>query len=804
MKITHLKVFTLVISGMLGISKLSNAAPLTLVQDGQGKAVIRVTDEPHAKQAAEALQRYIQKISGARLAIRPEAAATRAEISIFIGHTAEAKKRRIKIPSGFDPSVRPNVFEEEGYILRTKGNDIFIGGNSDGPYAGTLYGAFAFLEKLGCRFYFPGDWGEIIPEMETINVPDLKIESHPDFPIRYIGLNPGWVPTTPEETKTYGDWRLKVGMMYKHGTFYPLVGDGFLGILLPPKDYWESHPEYYAMDKKGKRHVPTAGDINHTTMLCLSNLDVYTQVLKNLKKAFAEKHYLGLSHHPNTHRISINGIGISPPDGSPYCYCENCQKASQKFEYNNYVYGNQMSEEYFAFANKLAKGFPDKFVSTMAYSLRELPPQGVKLEPNITVYHAPISCCALHNIKDKHCWRNQEYYKILAEYRRQTPHVYLYEYNPHFLTGLFVPEPSSRDAAANIPIYKQLDIKGVSGEGRKAWMQTWTSYYLIAKLLWDADADVDALKKEFYTDFFGAKAGHHIQAWWDACETRMAAAKNHAHEDWLVNKSYNVEFTESIHRHIDAALKAKATKKQRERIEAVAIIADHLEAYAAMEEAEKNLDFTEAVKQGQRMMADKHKLNGIYSFFISETFPTVNPVPHFVNRGRIEYNQKIGAKVDGTEGVMVAPLPLEMAFARDPYHEGVIGRWFADDFDDKKWGTMNTFYTWDSQEEPEDEAGHFYDGYGWYRGSFKVPAKFKGRKITFFCGGGLNESWIYVNGEYLHHRKHQVWWWGNHQFDVDITDVVKPGKKNTIAICVFNKAEIGGLFRRGFFWSPKE
>ena len=45
---------------------------------------------------------------------------------------------------------------------------------------------------------------------------------------------------------------------------------------------------------------------------------------------------------------------------------------------------------------------------------------------------------------------------------------------------------------------------------------------------------------------------------------------------------------------------------------------------------------------------------------------------------------------------------------------------------------------------------------------------------------------------------------GNHDFGFDVTKLIKPGQKNTITIRVWNKAEIGGLYRRGFFWSPKE
>jgi len=117
---------------------------------------------------------------------------------LFVGHTDAAARERVENPTGFDPTVRADAFEEEGYLLKTKGNRIFIGGNSDGPYLGTLYPAYAFLEHLGCRWYFPGEWGEVVPERKTITVPDLNVESRPDFAVRNIWLS-GWVPVSKEE-----------------------------------------------------------------------------------------------------------------------------------------------------------------------------------------------------------------------------------------------------------------------------------------------------------------------------------------------------------------------------------------------------------------------------------------------------------------------------------------------------------------------------------------------------------------------------------------------------------------------------
>ena len=130
-----------------------SAADLTLVANGKPGAAIITAAEPHALRAAAAIRKYIEKMSGAHLPIIKEDEAPRLPVSIFVGHTAAARRFGVKIPAGFNPAIRPEVFEEEGFVIKTKGANLFIGGNSDGPYQGTIYGAYEFLERLGCRWY---------------------------------------------------------------------------------------------------------------------------------------------------------------------------------------------------------------------------------------------------------------------------------------------------------------------------------------------------------------------------------------------------------------------------------------------------------------------------------------------------------------------------------------------------------------------------------------------------------------------------------------------------------------------------
>ena len=329
-------------------------------------------------------------------------------------------------------------------------------------------------------------------------------------------------------------------------------------------------------------------------------------------------------------------------------------------------------------------------------------------------------------------------------------------------------------------------------------MAMWISPYVRAKLLWNTKTDVAASKKEFYETFFGAEAGPCVQAWWDACEEALGKATCHVHEDWLINHVYTTAFAARIHPFLEAARKARMTDDQRARVEAFALIVDNLEAYAAMNEAEMNLDYAKALAASERILDDRRKLLAINSLFVIGR-PGKNGKEVRFDRGLKE----IAAKTDGTAGTLVAALPLEMKFARDRFNEGVIGEWYAAGFDDGKWGKKDTFYTWDQPGPPEDNKGHDYDGYGWYRGDLRVDPRWAGKPLRLYLGGAINEAWVWVNGDYAGHRPHKLWWYSPHDVDLDVTSLIKPGQRNTIAIRIWNNADIGGLYRRGFLYSPK-
>ena len=781
--------------------------PLVLVENGGARAVVIMqkgcppktkwknyyTPTPYfyferkVLCGARDIAAYLGKMSGTevRLINEGEPIPDGVKVRIYVGHTEAAEKAGVEFPSGCDTTPREDLWEEEGYVVKTKGGNIYIGGNQDGDYIGTAYGCYAFLKKLGCRWYFPGEWGEVIPKRTTISVPPLDLKSSPDFAVRDLGYS-GWVKFSKEESREFAAFCIRNGFNPGH-RFYPPANDGSMGALLPTKEYAKDHPDYYAMRKDGTRPEKGAG------MYCLSNPEVLKESIRNLKLHWDGKKNL-------SRLVKPYGVGLSPKDGAPFCFCKECKQMNHRFDYPAYVRLPMISELHYGFIAKLARAFPDKIINTAAYSLREAPPQGVDLPDNVAIQYAPISCDVLHPANHPKSWRRQEMWSMLKQFRRQTPHVYMSDYNPGLLLGYFVPERKAENMAANVPMYKQLDLKGNLIEGRKAVMQTWLSYYLTGALLWDADADVEQLKREFYDSFFGA-AGPPVRAWWDTIAETLVNADIQAHEDWLLTHIYTVPYTRELHKHVDAARKAATQEPYKGRVEAFALIADHLEAYAAMHEAEKNMDYPAALAAAKHMMADKMKLKAIYSHFIHEKMAYGKG---FTNSGRIDELPALIAKLDGTKGELVARIPMEARFCRDRFNTGVLSEWYAPDFDDSQWETRNTYYLWDQQEEPLTPAGNDYDGYGWYRMKVQIPARFKGRELRLWVGGVINEGWVWVNGGYAGHRPHKLWWSSPHEFEKDVSALIKPGETNLITIRVYNNGDVGGMYRRGFLYAPVE
>ena len=220
---------------------------MVLAEQHKPQTTIVVANEPseQAEEAACILQDYIEKISDARVEIKKESEDVSGN-TILVGHSQMVKDSSIEVPSGVTFQLN-----EEGFVIKTVGNSLILAGNEDGEYRGTVYAVYTFLEELGCRWFFPGEFGEVIPEMDTISINAMDRTERPSFRIRNIWYS-GWAPTTDQDHQDFRLWR----DCNKLNTLsLSIPGDGSIRRLVPSEEYFESSPHLFAINKDGDRRA---------------------------------------------------------------------------------------------------------------------------------------------------------------------------------------------------------------------------------------------------------------------------------------------------------------------------------------------------------------------------------------------------------------------------------------------------------------------------------------------------------------------------------------------------------------------
>ena len=140
--------------------------PIELVRDRKPCAAIVLPPAklPVEQHAAMELQKYILKMSGAKLPILRKS--DRGKTNIYIGTAAPTE--------GLDLSESALGFD--GYVVVTSGQDIILTGAK--PYS-CLYAVYHLLERhLGCGFF---EDGEQVPVVETIQLTTINYASKPRF-----------------------------------------------------------------------------------------------------------------------------------------------------------------------------------------------------------------------------------------------------------------------------------------------------------------------------------------------------------------------------------------------------------------------------------------------------------------------------------------------------------------------------------------------------------------------------------------------------------------------------------------------
>ncbi|HEX3072089.1 MAG TPA: DUF4838 domain-containing protein, partial [Ignavibacteriales bacterium] len=250
--------------------------------------------------------------------------------------------------------------------------------------------------------------------------------------------------------------------------------------LLPPEKYFKEHPEYFAL-RNGLRNPEEP---------CLSAPDVLRIMADELRAR--------MKANPQAKIWSV-----SQNDNYSCCKCDMCRSLDS-------LEGSE-SASVINFVNKVAREFPDKIISTLAYQYSRKAPKTLKPEKNVNIMLCTIESYRTYPLEAD--TSPGAFVKDLKDWSKLTNNIILWDYVVQF-TNLICPFPNFHVLQPNLQLFAKYGAKmmfqqgaGTVNEGAE-FRELRT--YLISKLLWNPYINYDSVMNDFLSGYYGA-AGKHIK-----------------------------------------------------------------------------------------------------------------------------------------------------------------------------------------------------------------------------------------------------------------------------------------------------
>lgn len=526
-----------------------------LVENGQPRAEIILSERPTRMQrvAAHEFRAQIEKISGARLPIVTQPGGK--AVKVFIGASGNnpvkadgLKDGAYRIQSGGDwlalvgddsdftpvgPFARNNgdiqraqaEFEQimgAPYGMTNAGlykNRLRLSGDTGKPDGsstgknesldiwglderGSFNAVCGFLRRLGARWYLPGELGEVLPSLKTIELPELDETVKPDFALRQFNFR---FSTVGPETAL---WTMRLGMRNDDSL---QIAHG-MATMTNREAVFAAHPDWFAI--YGGKPDFRPGDSK--CQLCYSNDELFRETVRYARVQIDT--------------WKLQSVSIMPPDGyTSICQCEKC-KGKDSPERNE---RGLLSDHVWDFVNRVAKEVgkthPQAKVLNCAYGVYTLPPLKIeKLEPNVVVCivggRRPLNKAGVKGEGEA------APDALRTAWARKTDNpLLIFENYPFTDRGWYLPGYDARSLVNSVNA-----TKGVSA-GEDIWLSVRQDFdkvgiglnhflvYFTARAHWGGNGvDADAMLRDYCRLFYGP-AEAEMRAFFDHCAQNWAA-----------------------------------------------------------------------------------------------------------------------------------------------------------------------------------------------------------------------------------------------------------------------------------------
>jgi hypothetical protein len=751
---------------------------LVIAENGRTNATVVVAKDagPWEKRAAADLAKYIGVMTGATPTLA-DPSALKADSPVFlVGKAALSAEPRLR--ESLAKVAKPNPhLRADAIAVRRERNRIYLAGTNDDSH---YYAVADLLRRWGCRWFMPTDFGECIPRIPRLTIGRLNFAYPAPFEVRRYWLS--WL----------GDTSGKDEFMRRNF---------FNDIQVPSGHALATYTKELIPPGKTMFNVPIAEErtAKHVAAKVLPQFAKGEDVSIGLEDGLYE------SDSPEDKKL----IGL---------------------QYDKYFlvpsYTDAFMVLYNRIAEELVKAAPHSKarLGFLIYSNITLPPvRDVTAAKPLVGYLAPIDIDPNHGMDDPRSAPRREYRQIMEKWAKvMQGRLVIYDYDQGMLVWRDLPNPSHQAFRRDVKYYRSAGILGVDTESRGAMATIFTNLYLRGQLLWDPDADVDALLADFYQRFYGP-AAKPMAEYWSALFKAWEETLVTEHEFFVAPAIYTPELLAKLSRSLEQAETAAkgADSKIAERMRFTRLGYDVLKAYMDMTTAAATeVDYKAAVAAGERGLAAREQLTAMNPTFT--TYKKIGESGYSWWPGEVQQYRELLPYTDGGKGKLVAKLPLVWNFRRDKNNVGVKENWAKQTPNLSAWQVVRKPA---SVEDRWKVAGQWeqvrsdlyvqaqgvidpdyqsYTGHAWYQTDLELTAEQTAGKLRLRFPGLFNECWLYVNGEQVAHRPFKgVWWLNDYRFewDVEPSGKLKAGR-NSVVLRINNPHHMGGMFRRPFLYRP--
>lgn len=411
------------------------------------------------------LSEYLGRISGARFEVKAGDGSAGIVLGTMQEFPTPALKEALAIYNSFDG--------REAYAIRARPGRLLLLGATD---LGVSHAAYRLLRELGCRWFFPNPNWEVVPRAPSLSF-GRDITDRPAILSRSIWyawgtFNDSGHPRGQSAAVDYAAWKRRNAMAE---SFVANAGHALFQVIDQNKAEFDKHPEYLALTG-GKRQGP---------QIELGNPAVRQMVVDYALKYFRD--------NPGADMVSLD-----PADGAGYSESEESQKLGTP---GDAIFG--MANEV---ARALQKAYPNerKMAGLYAYNWHSDPPP-FALEPNVYIQLTMAFNGGKLSLPE-----------LLEAWPRKARNLGFYAY---FSTWLWDYDrwPGGQASSKNSLkwMFEAWDkanrasgafATSVSAESGNNWGPHGRGYYLANALMWNPQADVEAILDDFYAKSFGPGA----------------------------------------------------------------------------------------------------------------------------------------------------------------------------------------------------------------------------------------------------------------------------------------------------------